>query len=601
MTARLKHQRSDGSRPLRDAVPLGVLVAASCAAAAQPGVIHERQILIPTPTAIIEAVDIDGNRLVLGASSADDPGIDTGAVHIFDRSPAGTWLQTARLQDSAGAPCNRFGRAVDIEGDTLITNHWNWLRLCEVGGYYDDKRARLHAFTLDAGVWMQTFTGEKDYQLPVDLAFDGTSVVGAFDAQHGFARTRAADGTWSIPPVPLSSVGTMYNDWESHGLHVDIHDGFAAIGGLYMAEMSGQEPWDLPAATLYQRSSSGQWQHVSDVHVAPQPERKPLDQPPARTRVSVGPQQRLAINEFIYEPDTAGQYVETASLRPACTSHRSIVSVEFDVEGDLAVVQTSPHWIHPVPESLWSQGRTLHLYRRLAPGEWETVAQLIPSGGRYDGPPAIDGGSIVSGTKVYDATDPVTSHAFSDFDECLGHRGNWVELTPQRWAITYQGGRAYSIDTSDYVNQTGDRPGEYTLLNHHLFGDFDFTVKARSDEVLGPWSAADYVVIFGYRNELNYYYMMFSRYAINNELFKVVDGVRQKIARAPHGSFLDNAFHQVDIQRRGNDIDILFDGNPYLSVTDDTFGAGAIGIGSYNDAVSFDDIDVVGYEAPDLT
>src|SRR5690606_17603930 len=134
--------------------------------------------------------------------------------------------------------------------------------------------------------------------------------------------------------------------------------------------------------------------------------------------------------------------------------------------------------------------------------------------------------------------------------------------------------------------------------SHHRYGDFDFTVKARSNEVMGPYSAADYVVIFGYRDEENYYYMMFSRYAINNELFKVVDGVREKIARAPQGSFLDNAFHQVDISRRGSQIDILFDGQPYLSVNDATFGEGAIGLGSYNDAVSFDDIDVQAVGAP---
>ena len=62
------------------------------------------------------------------------------------------------------------------------------------------------------------------------------------------------------------------------------------------------------------------------------------------------------------------------------------------------------------------------------------------------------------------------------------------------------------------------------------------------------------------------------------------------IARAPRGSFTDNLFHQVDISRRGDLIRIFFDESEYLTVSDSTFTTGAAGVGSYNNAVSFDDI-----------
>src|SRR5690606_19075567 len=115
--------------------------------------------------------------------------------------------------------------------------------------------------------------------------------------------------------------------------------------------------------------------------------------------------------------------------------------------------------------SLWKQAITLHLYRRLSGGRWEAVAQLIPdddspanviTGIDYDTSFAIDSGVMVSNGRVYDAAAPTISYVFSNFDPCLGHRGNWIELTPQRWAISHQGGRTYSIVTSDYANQSGN-------------------------------------------------------------------------------------------------------------------------------------------------
>jgi hypothetical protein len=66
------------------------------------------------------SVAIDGDRLVAGAYQ-DDVGADSneGSVAVFGRIGA-VWTQLQTLTRSGGAAFDSFGRAVDIEGDTIV-------------------------------------------------------------------------------------------------------------------------------------------------------------------------------------------------------------------------------------------------------------------------------------------------------------------------------------------------------------------------------------------------------------------------------------------------------------------------------------------------
>lgn len=573
----------------RRAIAAGTLLACCTAAAHAAGapVLFPEQVLQPSQQAAFASAAIDGDIIVLGAPGDDGAGTDSGAVYVFERPPSGTWVQAARLESSTAAPCERFGADVDVKGGTLVATHWDTPLGCSPAS----KLAGVHAFERDGPGWSQTLnlspvTGQE---LGLYIAFDGTSLVNAFEYQQAFAISRDPGGSWESPVGLSPSVDNTDSDWESRGLQVAINEGLAAIGGVYR-DTFRQEV--LPAASLIRRDLNGQWQDRGELRVDWEPGRGGEVSIP-KVRVSVGPGALVAVNEFIFEMDGSGFYHETERLRPPCTSASALVDVKFDAAGDLALVRTRPAG-EAVAPSLWNRGVTLHLYRKEGWALWSMVAQLIPQQhAPVSGPFAIDSGIAVSDTSVWDTAGTTsTSYQFSTTDPCAGHRGHWVELTPSRWDTS---GGVYRINTTDYVNQSGDRPGEYALLSHHRFRDFDFSMKARTDEVLGPYTAADYVVIFAYRNEANYYYMMFSRYADNNELYRVVDGVRQLVAEASGGSFADNAFHQVDIRRRGSLIEVFFDGSSYLTAEDDTFGEGAIGIGSYNDAASFDDISVQPY------
>jgi len=94
----------------------------------------------------------------------------------------------------------------------------------------------------------------------------------------------------------------------------------------------------------------------------------------------------------------------------------------------------------------------------------------------------------------------------------------------------------------------------------------------------------------------NYYYVMFrfSANTANSKLFTVVGGVRQPALATANFALPDNNYHLVAVARNGSLITVSFDGAIIMQATDATFGAGRIGIGSFNDAAWWDDILITG-------
>jgi hypothetical protein len=76
------------------------------------------------------SVDISGDTVVVGASLDDDNETNSGSAYVFVK-PGGGWATTnaynAKLTASDGAADDRFGRSVAISGDTVV-----------VGAYLDD-------------------------------------------------------------------------------------------------------------------------------------------------------------------------------------------------------------------------------------------------------------------------------------------------------------------------------------------------------------------------------------------------------------------------------------------------------------------------------
>jgi len=167
-----------------------------------------------------------------------------------------------------------------------------------------------------------------------------------------------------------------------------------------------------------------------------------------------------------------------------------------------------------------------------------------------------------------------------------------------RWeVIEDEGDMAYFLNDTTYANLGGKRLGEYSLLAAQ-YADFTFTAQAKLGDDVASNALADYAVVFGFQDNKNYYYAMFNNDKTATTLFKVVDGTREKLAAASDASttdwLTDNLYHSIKVSRMGSEIKVYFDNKLIMNVNDDRFGAGQVGVGSYNDSAYFDDVKVVG-------
>lgn len=67
-------------------------------------------------------VDLDGDRIIIGASENDDLGESSGSAYIFEEDVDGNWNEVAKLTANGGMPGDRFGRCVGISGDLALVS-----------------------------------------------------------------------------------------------------------------------------------------------------------------------------------------------------------------------------------------------------------------------------------------------------------------------------------------------------------------------------------------------------------------------------------------------------------------------------------------------
>ena len=194
--------------------------------------------------------------------------------------------------------------------------------------------------------------------------------------------------------------------------------------------------------------------------------------------------------------------------------------------------------------------------------------------------------SLVSSSQAF------TYLAADGFED--GTADGWSPRNASNWQVKTDGGdQAYYLK-SNPGSPGGNRLGEYSLLPGS-YGDFTLTAQARLGGAGISNAAADYAVVFGFQDDNNYYYALFNNNTSYTGLFKVSDGSRAELTTP--GSvetdwLTDNLYHRISVSRTGSNITVHFDGNLVMSVTDSTFGAGKVGVGSLNDTAYFDDINV---------
>jgi hypothetical protein len=139
-------------------------------------------------------------------------------------------------------------------------------------------------------------------------------------------------------------------------------------------------------------------------------------------------------------------------------------------------------------------------------------------------------------------------------------------------------------------------PHSIALLKDVKVGDFEITMRVQNtNTTAGPHR--DLCIFWGYQDPSHFYYVHFGAQADPNacQIFIVNDAPRTPITvKTATGTPWTDRWHTVKVVRRIEDgtIEAYFDDmqTPLMTARDKTFGAGLVGIGTFDDHGNFDDL-----------
>jgi hypothetical protein len=168
-------------------------------------------------------VALSGDRALVGALRHDPQGIaNAGAAYVFVRD-GDEWHLESKLAASDAAPTDRFGFAVDLDGNTAVVGAW----FADTGGRFDSGAA--YVFTREGGAWTQQAKlvapdPELDDRFGHDVDLSGDRVaVGAWledergDASGSVYLFRRQQETWTLQGKLVAS-DTAAHDRFGHAL-----------------------------------------------------------------------------------------------------------------------------------------------------------------------------------------------------------------------------------------------------------------------------------------------------------------------------------------------------------------------------------------------
>jgi hypothetical protein len=183
-----------------------------------------------------------------------------------------------------------------------------------------------------------------------------------------------------------------------------------------------------------------------------------------------------------------------------------------------------------------------------------------------------------------------------DFESGLGR---WEMTDAKAWEIVGNGGgHALGLTGSSDYQPPVRSPLNIALVKDHEFDSFELTVRMR--QTGREYGHRDLCLFFGYQDPSHFYYVHLASKADDhaNSVFLVNESPRVTIAETrTDGTKWDDEYHTVKVTRdaASGRIEVFFDdmSNPVMTATDKTFGAGRVGVGSFDDVGEFDDFHVV--------
>ncbi|GAA4884367.1 PQQ-dependent sugar dehydrogenase [Serinicoccus chungangensis] len=185
---------------------------------------------------------------------------------------------------------------------------------------------------------------------------------------------------------------------------------------------------------------------------------------------------------------------------------------------------------------------------------------------------------------------------------------DWAPRTPEKWE--FPGDAVVLAEAGDNPDDGIRRPFEYAVLTEGPeLGSVVMDAQVRLDEPVSV-NNRDVILVFGYQSDTEYYYAHLSQdntiYA-HNGIFKVDGADRERIDDQWDGTIgappavTDDAWHDVRLVHCADTgrIAVFLDGleRPLLTATDDTFGSGRVGFGSFDNVGRIRGVTVTGDSA----
>ncbi|MCA8995605.1 MAG: hypothetical protein KDA80_01410 [Planctomycetaceae bacterium] len=195
------------------------------------------------------------------------------------------------------------------------------------------------------------------------------------------------------------------------------------------------------------------------------------------------------------------------------------------------------------------------------------------------------------------AEEPPTTRFAESFEN---GSARWEPTDAKAWEVVAlkEGGHAYHLIGNSQYKPPHRSPFNISLIKEHAFGDFELTARVKTLQT--SRGHRDMCLFFGYQDPAHFYYVHLGEKADphSNQIFIVNDAPRTAISeQTSEGTpWKDDTWHQVKLVRKLKDgrIEVYFDDmkSPQMVAHDQHFGAGRVGVGSFDDFGLWDDVEI---------
>lgn len=349
------------------------------------------------------AVDIDGNFAIVGAASDDED--VAGAAYVYERIN-GVWVEQANLSASDAQESDQFGSSVAIENGVAIVGARN----ADGNGNGRDSGAAYVFEQTNNGSWNETALliasdGARDGQFGISASIDGGVVVIGANGDDGELDSEDAPGSAYV--FEQANNGSWNESAILNADDAEAGDQFGvavAIDGetVVVGARFGDDTDDNSgAAYVFEQRNNGNWAQEAKLVASDAAENDFFGQ-----AVAVNGETAIvgAWSNDVNGRNSGSAYIfergdgswsQDAQIEPAAGNVDDFFGLAVAVDGDIAVVASR------LDDDNGSDSGSATVFLRANDGSWGESAQLIAG----DGGPgdlfgfsiALDGDTAIAG------------------------------------------------------------------------------------------------------------------------------------------------------------------------------------------------------------